>query len=402
MFVSVGASVAVAQPRAPGDHLDIGLLTVGPGTVYWERFGHNAIVVHDRDSGESIAYNYGIFDFDESNFLLNFARGRMRYRIAADPLAEDIAFYRSEGRRITLQMLAFTPAERIELRDYLRWNARPENAYYRYDYFTANCSTRVRDALDRALGGAIRRQTEGRPTAATYRSDALRLMTAEPLLMLVIDLGLGPFADRHLDQWQEGFVPAVFAKDIRHVDATGATDTPLVVTQTLLAAGNVALPPAKPPHLAWPLLILGIATGFLLLALGRTRNHRSARAGFAVIAIPITLFCGIGGLVLLTLWGLTDHVAAWRNENLLLLDPLCLALLPTLFASRRRSWQPTHRARWLSWTIAAIAVFALLSKLLPWFVQANLHWVGLFLPIHLALALALVLKAPAPHLRATA
>ena len=29
-------------------------------------------------------------------------------------------------------------------------NARPENARYRYDYYLDNCSTRVRDALDRA------------------------------------------------------------------------------------------------------------------------------------------------------------------------------------------------------------------------------------------------------------
>ncbi|MGA9422727.1 MAG: DUF4105 domain-containing protein [Rhodanobacteraceae bacterium] len=393
LFASAGTSVAVAQPRVPGGNLDISLLTIGPGKVYFERFGHNAIVVQDRDSGRSIAYNYGIFDFDDNNFLLNFARGRMRYRIAADPLADDLAFYESEGRRITQQRLAFAPSERIALRDYLRWNARPENAYYRYDYFTANCSTRVRDALDRALGGAIRRQTEGRPTHATFRSDALRLMAAEPWLMLVIDLGLGPFADQPLDQWQESFVPAAFARDIRHVDVNGATGTPLVASQTLLAVGNVTLPPPQPPRLAWPFLTLGVATGLLLFVLGRSRGHGSARAAFAVIAIPFTLFCGIGGLILMALWGLTDHVAAWRNENLLLLDPLCLALLPTLFASWRTSWRPPHGARRLSWTLAAIAVFALLSKALPWFTQANLHWIALFLPVHLALAVVF-LRAP--------
>jgi hypothetical protein len=36
-----------------------------------------------------------------------------------------------------------------------------------------------------------------------------------------------------------------------------------------------------------------------------------------------------------------------------------------------------------------MAAFALFSKILPWFAQANLHWILLFLPIHLAVALSL-------------
>jgi len=38
--------------------------------------------------------------------------------------------------------------------------------------------------------------------------------------------------------------------------------------------------------------------------------------------------------------------------------------------------------------VAGIAGFALLSKILPWFAQANLHWILLFLPMHVAIALA--------------
>jgi hypothetical protein len=132
----------------------ISLLTIGPGEIFFERFGHNAIVVRDPASGVSLAYNYGIFDFDQQDFLLNFARGRMRYRMAVDDFADDLAMYRDEGRDITEQRLALTPEQARRLVEFLEWNARPENAQYRYDYFEANCSTRVRDAIDRALGGA--------------------------------------------------------------------------------------------------------------------------------------------------------------------------------------------------------------------------------------------------------
>ena len=84
----------IPNPESESPALEISLLTIGPGPIFWERFGHNAIVVRDRDSGTAIAYNYGIFDFEQENFLANFARGNMRYRIAADDITDDIAMYR--------------------------------------------------------------------------------------------------------------------------------------------------------------------------------------------------------------------------------------------------------------------------------------------------------------------
>jgi hypothetical protein len=369
---------------------DIALLTVGPGMVYWERFGHNAIVVHDRDDDSRLAYNYGLFDFDEQDFLLNFVRGRMRYRIGADPLQEDLAYYLDEGRRVTLQHLDFTPRQARALAAFLEWNARPENAYYHYDYFTANCSTRVRDALDRALDGSLRRQLQGHPAGVTFRSEALRLMAPEPLVMLAIDLGLGPFADHPLDQWQDGFVPAALAAAIAHARiADAASGNHLLAGKlAVIAPGSVESPPQRAPPLRARCLAGGLAIGVLLLALAYARRSRIARIGWATMATLISVFCGAGGVILLLLWGLTDHVAAWRNENLLLLDPLYLLLVPALVAAGRGR-QVSRRVPWLAWAIAAIALFALVSKALPWFVQANLHWILLFLPIHIAVAMAL-------------
>jgi hypothetical protein len=84
----------IPNPESPIPALEISLLTIGPGPIFWERFGHNAIVVRDRDAGTTVAFNYGIFDFEQENFLENFARGNMRYRIAADRLDDDIELYR--------------------------------------------------------------------------------------------------------------------------------------------------------------------------------------------------------------------------------------------------------------------------------------------------------------------
>ncbi len=379
----------IPNPESPIPALEVSLLTIGPGPIFWERFGHNAIVIRDHDAGIEVAFNYGIFDFEQADFLTNFARGNMRYRIAADRLGDDIEMYKEEGRSITEQRLHFTPVQAAALRDYLRWNLRPENVFYRYDYYVANCSTKVRDALDQALGGAIKRGTEGRSSGYTYRMDSLRLMAANPLLMLGIDLGLGAYADRRIDYWEESFVPAAFSRalnEVRVADANGAS-VPLVAGETVVARGVIEEPPALPPDLRWPFLILGIAIALALHALARARS-RAARVPVAIFGVVFELFCGIGGLVLLFLWFGTAHQAAWRNENLLLLNPLCLLLIPALATLARAVPRAPRVGSRAVWVVVVLAAFALFSKILPWFAQANLHWILLFLPIHLAIALA--------------
>jgi hypothetical protein len=395
-----GAQGVVDSPLPiPDSQPQISLLTIGPGELFFERFGHNAIVVRDPASGDAIAYNYGIFDFDQQDFLLNFARGRMRYRMAVDELDDDLAMYSEEGREITEQRLDIDPAQTRRLVEFLEWNARPENAQYRYDYFEANCSTRVRDALDRALGGALHAQSEGRSRGFTYRLDALRLMAPEPWLMLLIDLGLGPYADQRIDYWQESFVPATLRDVVAQATVADGDRAPKALSAPLatLARGQIEEPPVLPPDLRWPFLIIGVALAGVLVWLGRSRRA-ALRIPLATFALLFELFCGLGGLALLFLWLGTEHRSAWRNENLLLLNPLCLILLPAWFGYARTRLRDRPIARRCAWLIVLGAAFALFSKILPAFAQANLHWIVLFLPIHLALALVLrsARRAPMP------
>lgn len=394
--VDAPASDPNSTTPATAAQLSISLLTIGPGAIFFERFGHNAIVVRDAANGEAVAYNYGMFDFDQKDFLLNFVRGRMLYRIAADALGDDLAMYRDEGRSIIEQHLNLAPAQAAELAAFLEWNARPENAQYRYDYFEANCSTRVRDALDHALGGALRAQSEGRARGYTYRLDALRLMSPEPLLMLGIDLGLGPYADQRIDFWQESFVPMTLRSVVAQTRvATADGQTIALATQgDVLAVGRVEAPPAQPPDLRWPFLIMGVGIGGLLLWLQHPRRAL-ARIPLAVFVSIFELFCGLGGAVLLFLWFGTEHHAAWRNENLLLLNPLCLLLIPAWIAAARAHWAIRKITLWIAWFVVACAGFALFSKILPWFVQTNLAWIVLFAPIHLVVAITMTRSRPA-------
>jgi hypothetical protein len=371
------------EPGQAGASLEVSLVTVGPGDIYWQRFGHNAIRVRDRESGREVLYNYGIFDFAEADFFARFIRGEMSYEIAARRPADDLDQYRAEGRRVNEQVLNLAPPQRLELARFLAWNARPENRKYRYDYFRANCSTKVRDALDAALGGALRAATDGRSRGYTLRMHALRLTSPDLPVFLGVHAGLGPMTDVPVDFWDEMFVPMEVERHVRDVrvrDDDG-TDVPLVASETTLLPDRIG-EPAAPPEWIWRFLATGLLLGALLLWLGRGEGLR--RRGFGALAGSLWLLAGLGGVVLALLWFATAHESAWHNGNLALFNPLCLALLPAAWrALRARAPHGAASAR-IAATTTAIAFAAWLWLVLPGPRQDLLDWVALWLPIHAA------------------
>ncbi len=83
LFLLLLLAASVAHARRPPDAAllpTVSVLTFSPGEIYWQRFGHNALLVREP-GGEARVYNYGIFDFQQKNFFLNFARGAMLYRL---------------------------------------------------------------------------------------------------------------------------------------------------------------------------------------------------------------------------------------------------------------------------------------------------------------------------------
>lgn len=370
---------------APGANLRVDLYTYGPGAVYWERFGHDALVITDTASGEAYAFNYGLFDFDQKDFYLNFARGIMIYRAAAWPAADDIQEYSGEGRSITDQHLNLTSAQRAALRDFLIWNVQPQNSRYRYRYFADNCTTRVRDALDKVLGGALETQLTG-PAAhgETYRSETDRLMSGQPWLMYLLDLGLGPYADQPLTRWTGAFIPARLMDELRSVHA--ADGALLVQSETVLSPQRLPSPPARAPDMRWPLLIAGLILGVAFFAAAWLRDaYDIERWWFAVVGTLYALLAGIAGALMLVLWFGTAHRAAWANENLWLFNPLAWLVIPALLRVRRPGAASTRFGLAIAGLMALLSALALVSKLLPAFPQHNLPWILFALPAWLGL-----------------
>jgi peptidoglycan/LPS O-acetylase OafA/YrhL len=97
---------------------------------------------------------------------------------------------------------------------------------------------------------------------------------------------------------------------------------------------------------------------------------------------------GSAGVVLAGLWGLTDHTAAYYNENLLQANLLALPLLWLIPRSVLGS-RPVRPALVLAVVVAALSFVGLVLKLFPQFYQVNGSVIALALPTHAGIAAGL-------------
>jgi uncharacterized protein DUF4105 len=384
------SSAAAANAVEPGSELTVYLLTMGPGDQVWEKFGHNAIWIHDAANQTDVAYHWGVFDFRDKDFYPNFIRGKMRYLMGAFDFNETIDVYRQANRTVWAQELNLTPAQRYSLAQFVAWNVRPENRYYHYDYYRDNCSTRVRDAIDGALGGVIKAASQSIPSHTTYRFHTERLTQDDWPIFTGTMAGLGEPTDREISAYEEMFLPVRMKDRLRTINVTiNGASQPLVKNERVLVQAT------RPPEdvtvrrgmLGY--LIIGIV-GFLLIA-AASALQRDGKPTVAIgLAALWSLVAGFCGFVLTFLWGFTDHIYSYRNENLLQLDPLSLVLLVLLL---RLAWTEAtsdtyfSRARSAFMTaaiVAALSVIGLLMKALPVFDQGNADIIAMALPIHLA------------------
>lgn len=323
-----GAGALRAQPvQPPPETPEAWLVTYGPGDIYWQRFGHNAIWLREP-GGLDHTFNFGFFDFEQESFLLRFVQGRMLYFAAAVPAQQEIALYRGEGREVRLQRLDLPPGAYARLREHLLWHVRPENREYLYDYYLDNCSTRLRDALDLALDGQLAARFGNEPAGQTFRSHTRRSTQADRDYYLGLVTALGLPVDRPVSRWDEMFLPAVLADAVRDLEIEGvAGPVPLVSAEQTLVPGVVTPPPPVPGR-TWPFFgLIGTALAVLGLLLARL----GPVAGVEGAALAWLLITGTLGLGLVLIWAFTDHVMAYPNFNLLLLNPLwVLGVVPAL------------------------------------------------------------------------
>jgi hypothetical protein len=395
--LSLAASPAHAQQMPPwgtgeskGEDLTVYLVTFGPGDDVASWWGHGSLVVEDQRLKQSLLYNYGMFSFDE-RMLMRYALGRLEFWVDDASPGGTFRFYRSLNRDVRLQELALSPEQRVEMGRMLATNVLPENRNYLYQHYNDNCVTRLRDAIDKAVGGQFH-QAMDVPGRMTLREHTRRYTAVSPPMSVLLDFLMNDEIDKPITRWQEAFLPDELERQVAELQVMGADGQkhPLQARAfpVYLAQGRPALP-VLPPKYAPLLLLLGLVLGAGAVGLvlwERRKASRVARILFGLENILVALVFGIPGLALFIMWVATDHTVTYHNENLLLANPFTLLALPLGLQWMRGSPKARERA-WRLWVgLAGLGVLGLVLKALPAFDQDNWRLIALLLPVSLGMA----------------
>ncbi len=386
-----GVSASLDSARAErGARMSVSIITYGPGDFVFEKFGHIALALTDSTTGEDIAFNWGMFDFNQPNFLARFLTGDTKYWMAGYRTADFNAAYMGENRTIRKQLLQLTAMQRGAIADFVSWNAQDANKYYRYDYYADNCATRVRDVLNWALNGQLEAPFAVPGSGRTWRNETARITASDPLVYPGIQVALGRRADHVLTKWEESFLPELLANHLAALTVTNASGSPvtLIASDSVLFTADRTPMPEQAPSRVPMALVLGVvlAASVMLLA-----GAASGIAGMAVAAFA-ALWFGVGGLLgtaLLLAGTVTKHLPYMgRNLTVLQLHPLMLlAAVIITVALWRGVW--VRAAVGVSALVALLSLVGLLLQLVPSWSQQSGVVLAVVVPVHVAFAVAL-------------
>lgn len=353
---------SLAQTIVLSPEAEIHILTCGPyqGELY-SAFGHSAIRITDPVGGYDLLYNYGVFDFDQPNFYLNFARGYLNYQLEVQNYKTFRDYYVYHNRYIHEQVLNLSLSQKQKLFDFLQWNALFENKFYFYDYFYDNCATRVRDALKTTFSDSIQFDGSYISTDYTIRDLTDVYLKQQPWGDLGIDICLGLPMDKKATSEMYMFLPDYIEQGFSHASIfRNGILVPLVKRNIVTYQ---SYPEEDHSSIITPLIafILLLVFGGIVTFLGYRRNR-----GYFIFDIILFTVIGLLGWILLFLWVATDHNAAAKNFNLLWAIPLHFPLTFVLLKKKTQGFARIY--------FKAVCLLNLLLLLTWAFLPQELHY----------------------------
>lgn len=296
------------------DKAEISIITCAPGqNELYSHFGHSAMRVKDPTHNFDQVYNYGTFDFNTPNFYIKFCRGQLLYQLASYDYKYFPYRYYEEKRWVKSQALNLTTEENQKVFDFLEWNALPENKKYYYDFFYDNCANKMYEVLEHSLGEINFDYTDF-PKDLTHRDLIHKYLAKNTWGKFGIDLALGAVIDKKATLKQYLFLP-----DYVHTAMNSSTINGKSIVKkdtAILKDYHLKIPTTN--FFISPLFVAIVLLLFSTLLLFLKKN---TKRWFYFLSI----LYGITGLVIFTLWFLTEHSTTKMNFNILWANPLLLA-----------------------------------------------------------------------------
>ena len=285
--------------------LQISILTCAPGEDVYTAWGHTAIRIIDSSKQTDIVYNFGTFDFNTPNFLLEFIKGNLNYFLSADNFQNFILEYQYYGRSIKEQVLILSDAEKINWQNALLKNLEGNNRYYLYNFITDNCTTRVKDGFYQFAN------TQVPPSnIKSFRTHVVEAPYQQgiPWIGLGIDVLLGAVSDKAPSAIQAGFLPDLFFEQL------AAQTSHIESTQNYEFTKTVPVKPTDPVY-----YIIGLILVYLFVG---KWNARWTVIAAKMIDVSLLFIFGLGGFLLLYMSVFSKHTACHYNFNIDWIHPL--------------------------------------------------------------------------------
>jgi hypothetical protein len=325
---SLAQSSNLRMPPQPKDmsEVEIFLGTRDIGHPIYSKYGHTIVRVLDRSGGSDLGYNWGTFDFSAPGFVPNFLRGILIYYMSYGSWWDEVEISQIERQTTWMDRVNLTNTQKQRLIDRIMWQARPENVNYPYLFFYDNCSTRVRDLFDLAVGGQIKTRTTNRMSGKSYRDRVMEHNASAPFFAMGQDVILNSEPDKQMTEWEDMFIPGKMRDYLLKTPAfdDSGREIPgqnfLSDTKTLTKYPQPEIPTINGYMLMW--LVSGgpAILGLLMARRSRLRSIGARLIGLANIVLGG--FWGCIGIFLSASWAFGSHTVLPHNANLWMIWPV--------------------------------------------------------------------------------
>ncbi|KGL63254.1 DUF4105 domain-containing protein [Polaribacter sp. Hel1_85] len=291
---------------------EVSIITAGPGDELYEAFGHSAIRIKDPILNLDLIYNYGMFDFNQPNFLLNFAKGNMIYSLARYDFKYFLASYKRDKRWVKQQVLNLTQEEKQAYFIFLEKNASPENRDYLYDPYFDNCATKLRDITKSVLGSKLLFNDNHLEKELTFRQLTNNEINLNSWGTFGLNLIAGTKLDKKATSEEYMYLPDFVYSAFKNATVYIKNQSKKLVKRE----DNLLNFEEKQPKNSFfnPFLIFSILSliGIYITYKDFKKNKRTRWFDFILFFIT-----GLIGCILIFLWFFSSHSTAPSNFNVL-------------------------------------------------------------------------------------